>query len=258
MDFSVTATTSSLSKPSAASLDAHINCFPLLQPHTPLCFSISNDIRVLDVQNEMNGYRTRNASGRGKELLDTSHSCSFFVILARNEERTACSNGKGKEGGYQKQIQRRAEERDIVGGAKDEDEDEGERRAQRKEGGEKSGGDDDDNDELQQWFCLFDSALSSSQLHTQNITSPSTFASLPFSPLPHSQFSATSVLIGTQPKPFTPSSLSADSSSLTQKSFCTSNMSYHSLSPSFSISSFSPPLHVRFLGKADWAMKACL
>ncbi|KAH7828693.1 uncharacterized protein MONOS_10597 [Monocercomonoides exilis] len=49
-----------------ASLDVHLNCFPLLQLYTPLCISISNDIRVLAVQNEMNGHRMRNARGRGK------------------------------------------------------------------------------------------------------------------------------------------------------------------------------------------------
>ncbi|KAH7827113.1 uncharacterized protein MONOS_12800 [Monocercomonoides exilis] len=71
--------------------------------------------------------------------------------------------------------------------------------AQQKEGGEKSGGDDDDNDELRQWLCLFDSALSSAQLHTQNAASSSAIATPPFSPLHHTQLSAPSVLVGTPP-----------------------------------------------------------
>ncbi|KAH7820957.1 uncharacterized protein MONOS_11589 [Monocercomonoides exilis] len=119
----------------------------------------------------------------------------------------------------------------------------------RRDRGREEGGDEND-DEQQQAFYSFDGTPSSAQLHTQNITASSTFASPPFSPLSHTQLSAPSDLIGTPPKPLTPSSSATDTSSLTQKllnisspsSASLSNMSSSS-SPSASISSFSlPPL----------------
>ncbi|KAH7832299.1 uncharacterized protein MONOS_11651 [Monocercomonoides exilis] len=64
--------------------------------------------------------------------------------------------------------------------------------------GREGGGDDEDYQ--QQTFHSFDSTLSSSQLHTQNITASSTFASPPFSPLSHSQLYATSIFVGSPPK----------------------------------------------------------
>ncbi|KAH7828694.1 uncharacterized protein MONOS_10598 [Monocercomonoides exilis] len=98
-----------------------------------------------------------------------------------------------------------------------------------------------------------DDTLSSAQLHTRNITASSTFAPT-FSPLPHTQLSAPSVLVGTPLKPLTPSSPATDSSSLTQKSFnmtspssaSLSNMSSSS-SPSSSSSSSPPPPSSSFL-----------
>ncbi|KAH7818879.1 uncharacterized protein MONOS_17986 [Monocercomonoides exilis] len=91
-----------------------------------------------------------------------------------------------------------------------------------------------DKDEQQQISCSFDSSLSSAQLHTQNITASSTFASPPFSPLPHVEFSVTSVLVGTPPKPLTQSSPATDSSSVSQEFNCTSL-------PSSASSSNMPP-----------------
>ncbi|KAH7819955.1 uncharacterized protein MONOS_15080 [Monocercomonoides exilis] len=88
------------------------------------------------------------------------------------------------------------------------------------------------------------------RLHTQNITSRSTFISPPFSPLPHAQLSAHSVLIGTPPKPFTPSSPVTDSSSLTQKSLGTTHPSSSSSSPCSSISSFLLRIPCGIFGKS--------
>ncbi|KAH7823412.1 uncharacterized protein MONOS_4683 [Monocercomonoides exilis] len=67
----------------------------------------------------------------------------------------------------------------------------------RRDRGREEGG--DENDEQQQTFYSFGSTLSSAQLHTQNITASSKFASPHFSPLPHTQLSALSVLVGTSP-----------------------------------------------------------
>ncbi|KAH7816575.1 uncharacterized protein MONOS_16478 [Monocercomonoides exilis] len=72
------------------------------------------------------------------------------------------------------------------------------------------GGGDIEN-EQQQTFFSFDSALSSAKLHTQNITASSTFATPPFSPFPHTQLSAPSVLVGTPAKPPIPSFSATDS-----------------------------------------------
>ncbi|KAH7816014.1 uncharacterized protein MONOS_16289 [Monocercomonoides exilis] len=99
-----------------------------------------------------------------------------------------------------------------------------------------------DHDEQQQLFCSFDSTLSSSQLHTQNIKASSTIATTPFSHLPCTQLSVTYVLAGAPLPPAT------DTSSLTQKSFCTTGQSSTSSSPS-SISSFSLPIPLEILGK---------
>ncbi|KAH7824132.1 uncharacterized protein MONOS_12045 [Monocercomonoides exilis] len=175
-----------------------MNFSSLLQQHIPICFSVSNDIRALAVQNEANGRRTRNGSGRGKELPDTLRSCSIFVILPRNYERTACSKGRRKERKLQKLAQAATERR-------------------RKDRGKEEGGDENDDEQYRTFYSL-DSALSSAQLRAQHITAPLTIATHPFSPFLHSQLSAPSVLVGTPPEPLAHSSPATYFSSLAQKS----------------------------------------
>ncbi|KAH7822237.1 uncharacterized protein MONOS_13833 [Monocercomonoides exilis] len=85
-----------------------------------------------------------------------------------------------------------------------------------------------------------DDALSSARPNTQNSTASSTFATSSFSPLTCTELFVTSVVVGNPPKPFTPSSPTADSSLQTQKSHYTSNI-LPSSSPS-SISSLSQPI----------------
>ncbi|KAH7821459.1 uncharacterized protein MONOS_11081 [Monocercomonoides exilis] len=87
----------------------------------------------------------------------------------------------------------------------------------RRDRGKEEGGDEND-DEQYQTFCSFDSTFSSSQLHTQNITASSSISTHPFSPLPHTQLSAPSVLVGTSPEPLAHLSPATYSSSLTLKS----------------------------------------
>ncbi|KAH7829098.1 uncharacterized protein MONOS_9481 [Monocercomonoides exilis] len=75
---------------SAASLNVHLNCFPLLQWRIPLCFRFSYSFSapaVLNSVNEVNGHRMRNGGGRGKELQGTLYSSARFMILPRSEER---------------------------------------------------------------------------------------------------------------------------------------------------------------------------
>ncbi|KAH7832413.1 uncharacterized protein MONOS_4621 [Monocercomonoides exilis] len=81
--------------PSVGFLDVYQKCFPLPQKRIPLCFSTPNRFRVMTVLNE-------------------------------RRERIACSNGRGKEGGFQKQIMCGSNETETAGRAKGEDEDEGE------------------------------------------------------------------------------------------------------------------------------------
>ncbi|KAH7818113.1 uncharacterized protein MONOS_18056 [Monocercomonoides exilis] len=88
-------------------------------------------------------------------------------------------------------------------------------RRRRFNGREKGG---DEEDEQKRTFFSFDSTFSSSQLHTQNITASSSISTHPFSPLPHTQLSAPSVLVGTSPEPLAHLSPATYSSSLTLKS----------------------------------------
>ncbi|KAH7825537.1 uncharacterized protein MONOS_12253 [Monocercomonoides exilis] len=257
---------------SAASLNLHLNSFPFLQQYIPLCFSTSYKFHVpavLNRVNEANGHRMGNSSGRGKELQGTLRSSARFMTPPRSEEREVqVQMEEAKKVDFRSKLSaeqrkgRQQEEPKAKTKTNEKDEfctsqidafDTGlpqavtERR--RRDRGREEGGDEND-DEQQQTFYSFDSALSSAQLHTQNITAPSTFATHLFSPFLHTQLSAPSVLVGTPPKPSTSSSPATDSFSLTQKSFdmtspssaSLSNMSSSS-SPSASISSFSlPPL----------------
>ncbi|KAH7817642.1 uncharacterized protein MONOS_17529 [Monocercomonoides exilis] len=75
---------------SAASLNVHLNCFPLPQRRIPLCFSTSYGFRapaVLNRVNEANGHRMRNGGGRGKELQGTLRSSARFMTPPRSEEK---------------------------------------------------------------------------------------------------------------------------------------------------------------------------
>ncbi|KAH7829716.1 uncharacterized protein MONOS_17107 [Monocercomonoides exilis] len=87
----------------------------------------------------------------------------------------------------------------------------------RRDRGKEEGGNEND-DEQYQTFYSFDSTFSSAQLHTQNITASSTFATPPYYPLQHTQLSAPSVLVGTSPEPLAHSSPATYSFSLAQKS----------------------------------------
>ncbi|KAH7818048.1 uncharacterized protein MONOS_5076 [Monocercomonoides exilis] len=67
---------------SAASLNVHLNCFPLPQRRIPLCFSTSYGFRALAVLNrvnDVNGHRMRNGGGRGKELQGALRSSARFM-----------------------------------------------------------------------------------------------------------------------------------------------------------------------------------
>ncbi|KAH7818609.1 uncharacterized protein MONOS_18001 [Monocercomonoides exilis] len=94
------------------------------------------------------------------------------------------------------------------------------------------------------------------ELHTQNITAFSTFATPPYYPLQHTQLSAPSVLVGTSPEPLAHSSPATDPSSLTQNSLCKSSTSsaylsnISSLHASSTISSFSLSTPCAILGKS--------
>ncbi|KAH7824350.1 uncharacterized protein MONOS_15140 [Monocercomonoides exilis] len=230
-------------------MDDNRSCFPLLQQCFPICFGSSFGFSAPTAESGESGWEGEEVAGH------ITVFSSMNDAAKKRRERSASSNGRGKEGGFQKQIEFRGEERKIAGRAKGEDED-GKRRAvterRRRDMGREEGGDDED--EQQQTFYSFDSSLSSAKLHVENIKVSSTFASPPFFPLSHTQLSAPSDLVGTPPKPLTPSSPATDFSSLTQKSLDISSPSFASLSnmsssssPSSSIfssiSSFSlPPL----------------
>ncbi|KAH7831381.1 uncharacterized protein MONOS_13074 [Monocercomonoides exilis] len=178
----------------------------------------------------------RNGSWMEKELQGTLRSSARFMAQPRNEERSASSNGRCKESGFQLQIERRAwkgnqwEKPKANMKKKEKDEfstseiDAFDARLahavteKRRRDREREGGCKENEDEKQQSFFSFDSALSSAQLFTQNIATSSTINTPLFSPLPHTQLSAPSVLVGTPPKPLTPSPQSTDFSSLTLKS----------------------------------------
>ncbi|KAH7818973.1 uncharacterized protein MONOS_4400 [Monocercomonoides exilis] len=210
---------------SSASLNVHLNCFPLPQRRTPLCFSTSCGFFAPAVLNT--DFRSKLSAEQRK--------------WRQQEEPKAKTKKKEKDEFCTLQID--AFDTRLAHSAT-------ERR--RRDRGREEG--DDDEDEQQQTFCSFDGMLSSAQQHTQHIAASSTFATPPFSPLPHTLLSAPSVLIGTPPNTLTPSFPATDTSSLTQKSFdmtspssaSLSNMSSSSpssSSPSSSISSFSlPPL----------------
>ncbi|KAH7825963.1 uncharacterized protein MONOS_9404 [Monocercomonoides exilis] len=184
--------------PSVGLLDVHLNCFPLLQQHIPLSFSTSYGFHtpaVLNRVNEANRHRMRNGGGRGKELQGTLRSSACFMTPPRSEEKGECEF-KWKK---QRRVSQEATER------------------RRRDRG-REGWCDKNDDEQQQTFYSLDSALSSAQLHTQNITASSTISTHPFSPLTHTQLSATSVLVGTSPEPLAHSSPATYFSSLAQKS----------------------------------------
>ncbi|KAH7814680.1 uncharacterized protein MONOS_18488 [Monocercomonoides exilis] len=101
---------------SAASLNVHLNCFPLPQRRIPLCFSTSYGFRapaVLNRVNEANGHRMRNGGGRGKELQGTLRSSARFMTPPRSEEKALhVQMEETKKRDIQKQVERRAEERE--------------------------------------------------------------------------------------------------------------------------------------------------
>ncbi|KAH7815064.1 uncharacterized protein MONOS_13821 [Monocercomonoides exilis] len=183
----------------------------------------------------------------GRNFWGTSHSFTRFLTPPRSEERgvqvqmeeAKKENFRSNLSAEQSKCGQQKEQKKKMKKEKDE---------KRREKGREEGGDDED--EHCQTFNSFDSTLSSAQLNTQNITVSSTFATPPFSPFPHTELFATSFVVGNPQKPFTPSSPTVESSSLKQKSFCTSNMSFPSSSPSFSISSFSLPITCAIFGKS--------
>ncbi|KAH7824012.1 uncharacterized protein MONOS_14043 [Monocercomonoides exilis] len=196
-----------LSIPSVGLLSFHLNCYPLPQRCIPLCFSTSYSFRakaVLNGVNEVNGHRRRNGSGKRKELSGTLLPSSRIMAPPRSEGREA--HAKWKRQRWRIPEVNLAQSRGK--GATE----------RRRRDREREEGGDENDDEQQQTFYSFGSTLSSAQLHTQNITASSTFASPPFSSLPHTQLSAPSVLVGTSPEPLSHSSPATFSSSLAQKS----------------------------------------
>ncbi|KAH7822909.1 uncharacterized protein MONOS_14149 [Monocercomonoides exilis] len=228
-------------------------------------FSALAVLNVLKGVNEANVHRMRNGSGRGKVLLGSLRSSARFMTPPRSEERGVqiqmeeaknaerrCklsaeqSKGRQKEDPNTKTKQKdefctfkiKAFDPRLAHAATE--------RRRRDRGREEGGVDEDDH---QQTFFSFNCTSSSAQMHTQNITASSTIASSSLSRLHHIQSSASSVLVGTPPKPLTPSSPATDTSSLTQKSFDMTSPSSASLSsmPSFSSLSFSTAKH-SFIG----------
>ncbi|KAH7828730.1 uncharacterized protein MONOS_15580 [Monocercomonoides exilis] len=166
---------------SAASLNVHLNCFPLPQRRIPLRFSTSYGFRAPAVQNrvnEANWHLTRNGSGRGKELQGTLRSSSRETIPPRSEEN---------------EVHVQMEEAKKVD---------------------------------------FRSKLSSEQKKGKQLEEPKAKTK--------AKEKDDSVVVGNPPKPYAPSSPASDSSSLTQKSHNTSNISPSS-SP-LSVSSLSQPI----------------
>ncbi|KAH7830551.1 uncharacterized protein MONOS_1514 [Monocercomonoides exilis] len=186
---------------SVASLNVHLNCFLIPQRRIPLCFSTWYGFRapaVLNKVNEVNGHITRNGGGRGKELTGTLRSSARFMIPPRSEEREVqVQMDEARKADFRSKLSaeqrkgRQQEEPKAKTKKKEKDEfctsqiDALDTRLpqavidrRRKDRGREEGGDEND-DEQQQTFYSFDNTLSSAQLHTQNITASSTFATPP-------------------------------------------------------------------------------
>ncbi|KAH7817424.1 uncharacterized protein MONOS_6893p2 [Monocercomonoides exilis] len=217
---------------SAASLNVHLNCFPIPQRRIPLCFSTSNGFRapsVLIGVNEANGHRMRNGSGRGKELQGTLRSSARFMTPPRSEEREVQVQMKeAKKADFrsklsaEQRIGRQQEEPKAKTKKKEKDEfcthklalsTQDLHRHQQKEGGTW-----EEKKEVMKMMMnsskRFIRSTAHSHLHDGTLKTSQPPQYLPlhlFLPISHTQLSAPSVLVGTPAKPPTPSSSATDS-----------------------------------------------
>ncbi|KAH7822730.1 uncharacterized protein MONOS_7802 [Monocercomonoides exilis] len=131
-----------------------------------------------------------NGSWREKELQGTLRSSARFMTPPRSEEREVqVQMEEAKKADFRCKLSaeqrkgRQKEEPKLVQAATERRR----RDMRREEGGY-------DKDEQQQISCSFDTSLSSTQLHTQNITASSAFVNPSFSQFHYTQLSTSSVL----------------------------------------------------------------
>ncbi|KAH7816586.1 uncharacterized protein MONOS_5871 [Monocercomonoides exilis] len=211
-------------------LNKHLNCFSLPQQRILLCLRSSFFFSTQSILNEGSENEKRNGSGKGKELSGILCSSARFIKPPRSEERGAhVLIEEAKKVDFRSKL--RTEQR--IGRQQEDPKTKTKKNdkfcalqiyafdarlaraateRRRRDRGREEGGDEED--EQQRTFSSYNSTLSSTKLHPQNITVSSTFATPPFTPFPQAQLSAPSILVGTPPKPLTSSSPPAGSSSL--------------------------------------------